>query len=208
MGAIHAHHGLIMAAGASLPTVTWNPSDKASEITLSAGNLTATYGTVTGAYRSVRATHGKSSGKHYFEIRFDQITNGAAYSLFGVCTSAHSMSSGHIADNANGWAYYQETGAKVTNAVQTAYGATYTAADVIGVAVDMDAGKIWFAKNNTWQASGNPAAGTSEAFSGLSGTLFPAVSLYRNSVDPIVTGRFKSSDFSYSPPAGFSPWES
>jgi hypothetical protein len=41
--------------------------------------------------------------------------------------------------------------------------------------MDLDAGKIWFSLNDTFQASGDPAAGTNEAFSGLSGQYTPSV---------------------------------
>jgi len=42
---------------------------------------------------------------------------------------------------------------------------------VIGVALDMDNGKIWFSKNGVFQASGDPVAGTNAAFTNLGGNL-------------------------------------
>ena len=47
------------------------------------------------------------------------------------------------------------------NTVQTY--STYTTGDVISCALDMDNGKIFFAKNGTWQGSSDPAAGTNPA---------------------------------------------
>ena len=194
----------VVSGGGGLPTVTWNPSDKGSNITLTNGDRTAAQ-TVSGSFHSVRATHGKTTGKHYFEVRHDQ-ANTAPYSLIGVCTSAHSMSSGSLADDANGFAYYEQTGEKFTNGAGSSYGASYTAGDVVGVALDMTSGKIWFAKNGVWQNSGNPAAGTGEAFSGLAGTMFAALSIYSGNPRTTMTGRFKAADFTYSPPAGFSAY--
>ena len=39
---------------------------------------------------------------------------------------------------------------------------TYTTGDIINIAFDVDAGKIWFGKNNTYNHSGNPANGTNQ----------------------------------------------
>ena len=38
--------------------------------------------------------------------------------------------------------------------------ASWTTNDIVGVAIDFDSGKIWYAKNNSWQ-SGDPATGNS-----------------------------------------------
>lgn len=43
------------------------------------------------------------------------------------------------------------------------YGTQASQGQIIGVALDMDNGKIFFAKNNTWENSGNPETGTNPA---------------------------------------------
>lgn len=64
--------------------------------------------------------------------------------------------------------------------------------------------KIWFARANTYENSGNPAADTGEAFTGLTGTLYPCVALFRaSSPTHQITANFDSGDLVYSPPAGF-----
>lgn len=194
------------AAASGSTAVTWNPSDKASLVVLSNGNRTATR---TGATtnQSVRATLSRSSGKYYFEVRMDTAGAPSNYSMVGVCTSSLSLSN-YIGQDSTSVGY-EPTGQRYTNGAGAAYGATYTAGNVIGVAVDIDSGKVWYAKDNTWQASGNPAAGTNPAVTLSAGlTLFPALSLYAASTQPALTARFKSSDLSYSPPSGFSPWDS
>ena len=40
---------------------------------------------------------------------------------------------------------------------------TYTTGDIINIAFDVDAGKIWFGKNNTYNHSGDPANGTNQS---------------------------------------------
>lgn len=68
-------------------------------------------------------------------------------------------------------------------------------------------GKIWWGLNGTWQASGDPATGANPAYTGLSGTFLPAVSLYRGTAPKNkVTAAFAAVDLTYSPPSGFSAW--
>ena len=111
-----------------------------------------------------------------------------------------------VGSNASGWSYYEETGQKFTNNVGTAFGATWAAnGDVIGIALDMDSGKVWFSKNGVWQGSGDPSAGTNPAFSGLSGTFYAYASLYRASggLAHQVTANFGATALTYSAPSGF-----
>ena len=100
-----------------------------------------------------------------------------------------------------------QDGSKRHNGVNTAYGATWTTNDVIGVLLKN--GKLYFRKNGTWQGGGDPGAETGEAFSGLTGDLYPAASLYRSTSPPhVLTARFKAADFSGSLPSGAAAWES
>lgn len=85
---------------------------------------------------------------------------------------------------------------------------TWTNGDVIGIAVDGDAGKVWFAKNNTWQGSGDPSAGTnpnSLIYPTLDQPWFPAVGIDAASGSPSVAGsiNFGQRPFLYTPPTGF-----
>lgn len=50
--------------------LAWDPANKDASITLSNGNLTATGGVIS-AWRSVRGTVGKTTGKWYFELSVD-----------------------------------------------------------------------------------------------------------------------------------------
>lgn len=193
--------GIVAGAGGSVgpAPVTWNPSDKSAAITLSGANLIAT-SDATLANKLVRATLSRSSGKHYFEIA----TSAGTDISLGVADSALALSA-YVGNNAASYGYYQLDGSKYNNSSGSAYGADFQGAQVIGVAVDLDGGKIWFSKNGAWQASGDPASGTNPAFTGLTGAKFPAANIYNSSVS--VTGRFASSAFTYSPPSGFSAWD-
>lgn len=187
----------------SAAVVTWNPADKSADISLSSGNLVASRVAGSYAYRGVRATAGKDyTDDGYFEIAITAMESGGFITL-GIATSSASLT-GYVGSDAYGWGYYGADGGKKLNGgTPTAYGTNFAQGDVIGVAFKN--GKVWFAKNNTW--NGDPAAGTGEAFSGITGTLLPMVGLY-DAVAPLdsITGRFSSASFSYSPPSGFSPW--
>lgn len=191
-------------SGSVLPAVTWNPSDKSSRVTLSSGNLLATANS-DAVYGSVRATLAKTFGKHYFEVLVEEASV-SNFVMIGVATAAQLLDS-YVGNGVYGWAYYQETGVKTHNAANEAFGAPYTSGDVIGVHLDMDAGSAWFSKNGAVQGGGNPVLGTGPAFTGLSGAVFPAISLYRSSSPAhSVRGRFRMTDFGYAPAAGYAAW--
>lgn len=189
--------------------VAWNAGDKASEISLSNGNRTATRSTSANNNAAVRATTAKSSGKHYFEVRVDTSvgTAGGDYSIYGIASAALGLNA-YVGSTAASYGYEHSTGNKYNNGSSAALGAALAAGDVLGIAVDLTAGKIWFAKNNTWQGSGDPAAGTNAAYTGVSGTFYPAASLYKTpTTQHVLTARFAAADLGYSPPSGFSAWD-
>lgn len=166
---------------------TWNPSDKGAAVTLMAGRLVS----VTSASGMVRATIGKSSGKWYWEVAtntFATTTPGV-----GIATASASLTQ-YLGGNANGYAWFANEGKKYTGGVGTAYAGSWTTiTDVIGVALDMDAGTITIYKNGV-------SLGT--MFSGLTGTFYPAMSGNSASLS-LCVANFGAQPFAYSVPAGF-----
>lgn len=169
----------------------WNPSDKHAEIALSGGNLTVT-GTTT-YFRSVRATVSVSSGKWYWEYNLW----GTQLHCVGVGTSSADLDH-HIGLDNYGYGY-QRNGRRYHGSSSWEYGPVLTDNPIVGVAFDLDAGKIWFSKNGVW--IGDPVAGTGEAFSGISGSFFP---MYSTRSLSHATANFGASAYSYSIPSGFS----
>lgn len=205
MGAIQQ----ILLSHGSGPQVTWNPSDKSSRVTLSVSNSVArkTSGT-TATWDMARATLGRSTLKRYFEVLCVRTSGSDNTIMVGIANSSAPLdtASGHPGGTTNGYGLYVLNGNKYTNNVGTAYSTAWDGDTTIGVAVDFTAGKIWIANENTWGSGGDPAAGTGEAFSGISGTFFPAVSMLNINVFQC-TGRFALSALVYSPPSGFLPWQ-
>ena len=168
----------------------WNPNDKASDITLTNGYLGALKAANNGVASAVRGTFGKSSGKWFWEITVTTITGSINIGI-GLLTATLA---GALGSDALGWAYRSD-GNKFNNNTATGYGATFTTNDVIGIAWDADANSITFYKNG---ASQGVAFNT-----GLTGTLFPMVSLAN--VNDTILANFGLSAFAFAVPAGFSP---
>lgn len=185
-----------------LPT-TWNPSDKDSSISLSGGNLVTTKtADQTGGVRSIFSA---SSGKYYWEITCG-VAGAFTRFVIGIEKTGATALINDVGQVATDYGYRGQSGKKVhgqDDSTGTAYGDTYTTGDVIGVALDLDNGKIWFSKNGTWQASGDPATGINAAFTGISGTYFAAVSSQYTSSSTTVN--FGGTGFAYTVPVGFTP---
>lgn len=187
------------------PYIGWNPKDHGANIKIGGNNRNIGSTVNNGAsYTAARGNAGHASGKFYFEARVEQ--KGASnYAQLGVGDMSASLSS--FSGDAHGWSFYEQTGETFHLGVGTAYGNAWNAGDVIGVAVDMDVGSIWFSINNVWQHSGDPVAGTNPAYTGLTGTLYPMVAFYAGNASQLLAG-FKAWDLHYAPPTGFSPWSS
>jgi hypothetical protein len=127
---------------------------------LSDGNLVVSGPTYQGIGRSTIAM---SSGKFYFEATITYIDPDALVGIYKEPFGEGTV----FWQQTTQVAYYSGTGTVRTpgdTTVQTY--STYTTGDVIGVALDLDNGKVFFSKNGTWQGSSDPAAGTNPAVSG------------------------------------------
>jgi len=125
------------------------------------GNTTVNLNTA--AWNTIPCTMELSSGKWYFEGYGH--TNSSNYIHYGITSSAkmnanRTQPESEIQANANGYAYgyygsngqmyYSTTSASTT----TSYGNSYTSSDYIGIFMDLDNNKLYFAKNGTLQNSG------------------------------------------------------
>ena len=163
---------------------TLNPLDKGSAIALANGNLDI--GSASNPNNNCRGTFGMSSGKWYFEFVITSAIGGVP--AFGIGSDTASLTS-----NFSGALYlYLSNGTKAVNGVETAYGATFTQNDVIGVAFDADNNSITFYKNNSSQGA------ITGVTSGL--TWRPFV---HASITATITSNFGQRPFAYTAPSGF-----
>jgi len=165
-----------------------NPLDKGT-VTVDNANLRVVYSANSSQY--VRGTIGATSGKWYFETTIANGGTGTAASIVGIATSAVSITTAPFGNSVYQWGYLY-TGNKINNSTSSAYGASFTNGDVIGIAYDLDNLTLTFYKNGTSQGT---------AFTGLpSGQVyFPAVSTN----DATINTNFGQRPFTYTPPTGF-----
>jgi hypothetical protein len=159
----------------------------ASGVTNANGNLSVTSNASSG-WRDLFGTFGASQGKWYWEQKIDNYATGLNPHYIGICDESYFNNSATGTNFENSGvprAYgYTKTGDKINASSVTSYGDSWTTGDIIGIAVDLDNGKIYFSKNGTWQNSGDPtsgATGTGSAFNVTTGyTYLPLTATYYN----------------------------
>ncbi len=190
---------------------TWDPNWNAAGITYSNNNLTIASSTV--IHKSARATVGRANGRSYWEVKVNTGVAATDNGGLGIVEKAFPpTNTGYIGDGTpsglsfgygnNPFYYY--TWAGVTVSTTPPPTASYVAAGITYMfALDVDAGKLWCGQNGSWYGGGDPPSGANPTASGLTGTIFPAVTFY-DTVDSY-TANFGGSFFTYPPPIGFPP---
>jgi hypothetical protein len=157
-----------------------------------------------GGQGGAATTIGVTSGKFYAEMPVTAV--GGSVTKLGVMAtndpSSISASSEYALGDTSASVAYRSNGARLTGGTTTnSWGSTYTTGDVIGVAFDADTGKVWFAKNGTWQASGDPAAGTNQAATLPTGVPFYFSAGGESGIS--ISLNCGQQGFTYTPPTGF-----
>ena len=198
-----------------------NAIDAAGQ-TLSNINLTG----YNASSRCATSTLGFSKGKYYWECKV--VTQNAYTMIVGIMNDSNMGVLANLASNANGWGYVlqsnQDGGKSFHNNSTSSVLQSVSQGDIIQIAVDSDAGKIWFGVNGTYVSSGNPATGANAVFTNVSTdkTLIPAYTAYNGSGGnpslsfnfgngffgtTVVTSAQNPDDgigiFEYDPPAGY-----
>lgn len=186
-----------------MPT-TWSTTDKDAGVTLSGGNLVASFAS---GNQGVRTADRVYSGKYYWEIIFTTTTNAAigicaGFSPFATLSSGSATQQGTMLSNGGG----------IFNPTNTALsvGGTVTNGWIACIALDADNHLVWFrngaAGNWNGVASHNPTTGA-----GGLGTAFyaagPAFGLYcfaqGGAGSGVVTANFGATAFTGTAPSGF-----
>jgi hypothetical protein len=178
----------------------WNPADAAvGMFTFSNDDLTITRISTNGAFRSARAVASKTTGKWYYETTI----NNASFNYVGIGNQSANINH-YVGGDANSWGFEDGTG----KTYHAAGASTWTAAnvnDVVIVAVDVDASKVWFGVNGTWFNGGDPAAGTGAVYTNVTtDNIYPMVGSYN--IGNEVTSNFGTTEFTYTVPTGFTGW--
>jgi len=146
------------------PTLNWstlNPLKVNDRVqTFAEGNLDYS-STQTSTNPACTSTFAVTSGKWYWEV---YIRNDAGSNSVGIAKNPNNLEDDNYALYNSPDSYqYQTDGNKRNNSSSTSYGDAWTTGDIIGVALDLDAGAVYFYKNGTIQNSGTAA------YTGLSG---------------------------------------
>ena len=187
---------------------TLSPVDNGnSNILLTNGNISVSSSTTWD--RGVKGTMGVSSGKYYYEYTHGTVNAGSnpaadiGWTKYTSLVSSYANGGGGSSDT---YLVVGADGNKNNGGTSTSYGSAFTTGDVGMCAIDLDNGKMYWGKNGTWFASGNPAAGTNAAYTGLSGTFIPlwywGLSAGTNGV-LISNINFGQRAFTYTAPSGF-----
>jgi len=200
---------------------TWNPLDtdasRTTAISLANGNLDATISTYSTVQYVFRCATFASNGKDYFEVTKGDSVNKRMYLGFLEETGVRSgPGSGGTPLNFYGYGsgdtVSQNTAFVVNNASIPTSGLPTvdpgTSGDVIMVAHDRAAKKIWFGKNGTWftigGTVGDPETGTAPAITYTTDlNLIPVIgpgSFVNSTLRPT---NFGQRPFAYTPPTGF-----
>ena len=184
-------------------TLTLNPADKATQVTLSNGNLTAV-ATTGGAYgvRGAFAFGNGGNGKYYFEVK---VVGTIAHCGIGVANLTSAMSGVNIS---SGTAFvYVDNGATLVNGVAGITVAVCANGDTLCVAVDVINNMIWYRTNGgNWNnnSSNNPSANVGGIdISAVTGSPYPFI-FWNNAASPTVTANFGAASFAQAAPGGFS----
>jgi len=183
---------------------TLNPLSPTPYGSLSNGNLLFTNaGADWGGSKSTFAI--PITGKWYAEFTIGNTSSNSAQLDMGIFSSS----------NPNGYDWTGSYGLEMNNgfflvtngSYSSNRGSTTAGGTVLQIAVDSDAGKVWFGVANSWYdtyntTNGNPSAGTNPSASGINfstTTYFMGVKNYLNNC----TANFGQRPFTYTPPTGF-----
>ena len=194
----------------------WRGLSARSAPTLTEGNTTVDHATTdSGAYSTIIP----SNGKWYAEFKATEVSSNTSGIAVQNLTDEAASWRADAFQNAKGYMFFMNGATGTNTGSTTSYGSAWSADDIIGIAMDLDNGKLYFAINNTWQDSGDPtsgATGTGAAFSIDAGDLHALGSAYKHSLEgqwnfgnpagSISSGNADANgygNFEYAPPSGY-----
>ncbi len=202
--------GAAAGDGVCHAATTWDTAWSVPGVSFSNGNLSISgYSANT---KNVRSNVGKTSGRYYWEITATGGDGTTDAGGLGILES--------VTPNNTPWIGYQNSGLSwgygsccATTWWMTWPGvslpsgsppasSTVLAGRVFMFAIDLDAGRFWAGQDGVWYNGGNPAGTLNPVATGITGLVYPGVTMYGYSIDAF-TANFGDSPFLYPVPAGF-----
>jgi hypothetical protein len=212
--AVNAAEGGAASSDDATPSggvTTWSPTLKSADFTLSSGNNQADEATNNAVH--VMSAAGNSSGLVYAEMTATNTNGGGGFLFAGGIRAA--SESATTAVNAGKTLVYRSgnflKGSYTTEV--TVYNSpappTPASGDVVGIAINFTARKIWFSINNVW-TSGDPEDPLSTPAMSWTSALDAEVwhwyfNADNNSTNHRVVLNTGAVAFTYTPPAGYGP---
>ena len=159
----------------------------------------------TSGWRHTRSTFAlPSTGKWYWEYKIPTSATdgsngwitGIAYSNLGLTQDINSDSTGLYGRQTQG-KYNNSSSSPVTNSHFT----TVSDNDILQFAYDADGQKLYTGKNNTWELSADPSAGSNPNWTSVASGGFPMAGSYGS--NRYVVLNFGQQGFTYTPPTGY-----
>jgi hypothetical protein len=164
--------------------------------TLSNGNLTLV---VASGTTPAVGTFAMTTGKWYWEVTLTT-SSGPRVGVFDVGSS----NPAGLGETAFGWAIINSPSRTFHNNSTTSYG-TFNGnnGDVVMLAYDADAGKLWYGVNGSFFASGNPATGANPSQSSVTGNAIVPANGFGGGSSNTHNANFGQRPFAYTAPSGF-----
>ena len=126
-----------------------------------------------------------NTGKYYWEVKAVSKAGGGDNYGIGIQGQDATATNQFPGDQSTGWMFYGG-GNYYNSGSGTSAGVTYTAGDIIGVALDCTNNKLYFSKNGTFILSGNPSTGANgisitDPASVTLGGYYPSQTFWENS---------------------------
>ena len=133
---------------------TLNPLDNFfAGSTLAEGNCKVTYLSGSGKYGYNTGTIALTSGKWYHEIKIVQ-SAGSNYNMFGIEEDVCQSVGHEYLSSSTGYVLNGNNGKIIARGTEVTYGNATAVNDIIGVYIDLDNNKLYFAENGTIMNSG------------------------------------------------------
>jgi hypothetical protein len=175
----------------------WNPLANFGSASIYDGGMSVQPAAANTA--AIPTTIFQNTGKWYWEVCVNNNAANNASLRIGICNTAGVGTD--LGGTANTWCYLGD-GRIYSGGTASSYGVAISTCDILNVAVDIDAGKIWYGKNGTWMANGNPSTGAnpSQTFT-ANQSISPAVA--SGIGQPIYMANFGQRPFTATMPTGY-----
>ena len=140
-----------------------------------------------------------NTGKYYWEVKAVSKAGGGDNYGIGIQGQDATATNQFPGDQSTGWMFYGG-GNYYNSGSGTSAGVTYTAGDIIGVALDCTNNKLYFSKNGTFILSGNPSTGANgisitDPASVTLGGYYPSQTFWENSTSGTFSMNFGNGYF-------------